>query len=366
MPYGRVASEASSALKALNFSSMPQCANRYGALCLCAMTWRIAPAAALVLCLATALAQSPAGVPRIGYLGPSAETAPKLLQAFKDGLATRGYEEGRTVVIEYRWTNAGVNMNDDATLVASARDLVARKVDVIVASIDPAIIAASKATKTVPIVMLNATDPVRIGVVQSLSRPGGNVTGMSNTSYELIGRRLQTLRDTVPQAKRIGMMVSGPSSTKEGALASARAAAAALGVSLEIVEVPTPASLDAAFDSLSRRGAQALLLVDTGGGIFFTQRKRIADLALAHRLPSMTANAENVEAGALMSVSQDSVGNYRHAADFIDRILKGAKPADLPIEQATTFELSINMTTAKALGVTIPQSVRLLATNVLP
>jgi putative ABC transport system substrate-binding protein len=328
------------------------------------MTRRFALAAFLCLSATSALAQT--AITRIGYLGPSAETAPKLLQAFKDGLAARGYEEGRNLVIEYRWTNAGANMNDDATLVASARDLVARKVSVIAASIDPAILAASRATKTVPIVMLNATDPVRIGVVQSLSHPGGNVTGMSNTSYELIGRRLQTLRDTVPDAKRIGMLASGASSTKDMALASARAAAGALGVRLDVVEAPAPAALAGAFETLSRAGPQALLLVDTGGGIFFTQRKRIAELALAHRLPAMTANAENVEAGALMSVSQDSVGNYRRAADFIDRILKGGKPADIPVEQATTFELTINMSTAKALGVTIPQSVRMQASNVLP
>src|SRR5437868_7117980 len=136
---------------------------------------------------------------RIGYLGPSAETAPRLVKAFQDGLASLGYVDGRNAVVEYRWTNAGTAMNDEATLLASARDLVARNVDVMAASIDPAILAASRATKTVPIVMLNATDPVRIGVVQSLSRPGGNVTGMSNTSYELIGRRLQTLRDTLPE-----------------------------------------------------------------------------------------------------------------------------------------------------------------------
>jgi putative ABC transport system substrate-binding protein len=298
---------------------------------------------------------------RIGYLGPAAETAPKLLKAFQDGLAERGYREGGSTVIEYRWTNAGTAMNDEATLVASARDLVARKVDVIAASIDLAILAASKATKTVPIVMLNATDPVGSGFVESLSHPGGNITGMTNQSADLLGKRLQTLREIVPGAARVGMLVSGPARIKEQTTAAARNDAAKLGLTLDVIEVPTPAALDDAFSALKRAGSQALFIADTGGGIFFTERKRLADLALANRLPSMVANAEVVEAGALISVAPNSVDNYLRAATFIEKILKGVKPADIPVEQPTAFDTTINLKTARALNVVIPPALRVAA-----
>jgi len=316
---------------------------------------------ALLAALASGARAQPAKVWRIGYLGPSAETAPKLLKAFKDGLASLGYVEGRNLVIEYRWTNAGTAMNDEASLVASARDLVAREVLVIAASIDPAILAASKATKTVPIVMLNASDPVGSGFVESLSRPGGNITGMTNQSADLIGKKLQTLHEVVPSAKRIAMLVSGPAKIKARTIASARDAAAALGLTLDVYEAATAAALGDAFAALKRGGAQAVLFSDTGGGMFFTERKRLADLALANRLPAMVANAEIVEAGALMSVAPDSVDNYLRAATFIDKILKGVKPADIPVEQPTAFDTTINMKTAKALNVVIPPALRVAA-----
>src|SRR5690242_15304830 len=257
------------------------------------MDRRQALAAIAMLPFARACAQ--AKVWRIGYLGPSAETAPRLLQAFKDGLTGIGYVEGRNIVIDYRWTNAGAAMNDEATLLASARDLVARKAEVIAASIDPAILAASKATRTVPIVMLNASDPVGSGFVESLSHPGGNITGLTNSSSELIAKKLQTLHELVTHAKRIGMVVSGPSRTKETTIAGARAAAAILNVTLDVVEAATPDAIATEIAALKKAGAQALFMADTGGGIFFTQRKRIADLALNSALPLMTGNAENVE-----------------------------------------------------------------------
>lgn len=309
---------------------------------------------AAIAMLAIARAHAQAKVWRIGYLGPSAETAPRLLQAFKDGLTAIGYVEGRNIVIDYRWTNAGAAMNDEATLLASARDLVARKAEVIAASIDPAILAASKATRTVPIVMLNASDPVGSGFVQSLSHPGGNITGLTNSSSELIAKKLQTLHELVPHAKRIGMVVSGPSRTKETTIAGARAAAAILNVTLDVVEAATPDAIATEIAALKKAGAQALFMADTGGGIFFTQRKRIADLALDSALPLMTGNAENVEAGALVSLAPSAADNYLRASTFIDKILKGARPADIPVEQPTRFDLTINVKTAKALKVAIP------------
>jgi putative ABC transport system substrate-binding protein len=315
--------------------------------------------AGLVACATIARAQTPAPRWRIGYLGPSAETAPLLLQAFKDGLAEKGYIEGRNIVVDYRWTNVGTGMNTEATLLASANDLVARKVDVIVASIDPAILAASKATRRVPIVMLNATDPVASGFVESLRHPGGNITGMTNSSSELTAKKLQNLHEAVPHARRIGMMASGPKSTREATVASARAAATVLGLSLDVVDVEGPDAIAGAIAGLKRRGAQALFIVDTGGGIFFTQRDRLAELAIAGGLPLMAGNAENAQAGALLALAPDAVDNYRRAAAFIDNILKGAQPADIPVQQPTKFELTVNEKTAKALGIAFPPALLL-------
>ncbi len=298
-----------------------------------------------------ARAQSPAPRWRIGYLGPSADTAPRLLNAFREGLAALGYVDGRNVAVDYRWTNTGTAMNPDAALLTSARALVAGKADVIVASIDPAISAASKATSTVPIVMLNASDPVASGFVRSLAHPGGNITGMSNSSSELTAKKLQTLHDALPGAERIGMLVSGPARTRENTVASARAASTVLGLKLDLAEVDEPDAIGPAITALKRRGAQALFIVDTGGGIFFTQRKRLAELAVASGLPLMAGNAENAEAGALLALAPDSSENYRRAAGFVDRILKGSKAGDIPVELPTTLGLSINEGTAKALGV---------------
>jgi len=313
----------------------------------------------LLACASLARAQPSSPRWRIGYLGPSADTAPRLLAAFKEGLAAHGYDEGRNVAVDYRWTNAGTAMNDEATLLASASELVARKVEVMVASIDPAILAASKATRSVPIVMLNASDPVGSGFVETLSRPGGNITGMTNTSSELTAKKLQTLVEAVPHARRIGMMVSGPRRTRETTTASARAAASLLGVSLDVVDVDTIDAIAPAIKTLKARGMEALFIADTGGGIFFTHRKGLADAAIANGLPLMAGNAENAEAGALLALAPDSVENYRHAAAFIDKILKGAKPAAIPVEQPTKYHLTINMKTAKALNVAIPKSLLL-------
>jgi len=307
-----------------------------------------------------ARAQPATKAARVGYLGPSTETAPHLVKAFQDGLAASGYHEGRNLVVEYRWTNAGRGMNDEATLVASVRDMVARKVDVIAASIDPAIIAANKATREIPIVMLNVSDPVELGLVASLARPGGNITGLTRLSPELIGKNLQVLLEVVPQAKRVGLLVSSVSSAR-AIVRNAQQAADARGIALQLVEVRTPAELDGAFVALKQGGAAALLVADTGGGVFFTQRTRLAELAIAQGLPAIYANTEIVESGGLMSYSSSSIDNYRRAGVFIDKILRGAKPAAIPVEQPTTFELVVNMKTARAMKVVIPQSVLLRA-----
>jgi putative ABC transport system substrate-binding protein len=302
---------------------------------------------------------------RIGYLGPSAETAPQLLKAFQEGLAALGYVEGRNTVIEYRWTNAGTGMNNDDTLLAHARDLVARKVDVMVASIDPAIRAASQATDVVPIVMLNVSDPIELGLIKTLQRPGGNITGMTRLSPELIGRNLQTLREVVPKATRLGLLISVSSSMSRSIVGQAQQAARSLGVGLQVFDLQSPAQMEATFAQMKHKGVEALLAADTGGGIFFTQRARLAELAIAQRLPTLFANTEIVESGGLMSYSPPAPENYRHAAVFIDKILRGTKAGDIPVEQPTKFELVINLRTAKALDLVMPQSLLIRADRLI-
>jgi len=312
-----------------------------------------------------ARAQVPDRVWRIGYLGPSAETAPHLLKAFQDGLADFGYVAGRNAVVEYRWTNAGRGMTSESTMLANARDLVARRVDVIAASIDPAILAASKVAGGVPIVMLNVSDPVELGLVASLSHPGGNITGMTRLSSELIGKNLEVLLEAVPGVKRVGLLVSSTNALNALIVGNARQAAKTRGIALQVVGVRSAAELDAAFAALDRDRIEALLVADIGGGIFFTQRAHLADLALARRLPAIFANTENVEAGGLMSYSPSSAENYRHAAAFIDRILRGARAGDIPVEQPTKFELVINMKTAKAMNIVVPQSLLVRADRLI-
>src|SRR6266576_2036879 len=248
-----------------------------------------------------AQAQSSNKLWRIGYLGPSSDTAPHLLKAFQEGLAAFGYLEGRNIIVEYRWTNAGSGMTDESALLANARDLVAQKVDVLAVSIDPAILAASKVAGSVPIVMLNVSDPVELGLVASLAHPGGNITGLTRLTPELVGKNLQVLLEAVPDAKRIGLLVSAANAMNRLSVRNARQAAQTRGLTLQVVELHTSAELEAAFASLKRGGAEALLVSDIGGGVFFTQRVQLADLALAQFLLAISATTENVEAGGLMS-----------------------------------------------------------------
>ena len=328
----------------------------------------ISGVAGCVLAAPFAAAQTPSRIPRIGilanYNGPPWD-------GFRHGMSELGYVEGRTIATDWRFAEGNVDRYP-ALAVAFAQ----AKVDLIVTSGTPAALAAKQATGSIPIVMAISAYPERLGLAESLSHPGGNITGMTNQSADLIGKKLQTLHEVVPSAKRIAMLVSGPAKIKERTIAAARDIAAKLGITLEVIEVPAPAALGLtldvyeaataaalgdAFAALKRGGAQAVLFSDTGGGMFFTERKRLADLALANRLPSMVANAEVVEAGALMSVAPDSVDNYLRAATFIEKILKGVKPADIPVEQPTAFDTTINMKTAKALNVVIPPALRVAA-----
>jgi putative ABC transport system substrate-binding protein len=304
-------------------------------------------------------AAQPAGkVPRIGYLASSVVT---LNEAFRQGLRDLGYVEGRNVVIEYRDPEG--KLDRIRTLAA---DLVALKVDVIVVPGTPAALATRQATATIPIVVTWAADPVRTGLVTSLARPGGNVTGLSVVHTELVGKRLELLKEVVAGGSRIAVLWHPGDygeRTEREMLREAEVAAPALGVRLQVVEARGPEDFDRVFADMTRARADALTVQSTT--IFFVERRRLADLAAKHRLPAMYVVSEFVDAGGLMSYGPNVADLFRRAAAYVDKILKGAKPADLPVEQPTKFELAINLKTAKALGLTIPPAVLARADHVI-
>jgi putative ABC transport system substrate-binding protein len=279
------------------------------------------------------------------------------LEAFRQGLRELAYVEGETIVLEVRSAEASFDRIPE--LVA---ELVGLKVDVLVASGPPAALAAKNATQTIPIVMV-AVNPVGIGLAASLSRPGGNVTGLSYLTEEIIAKRLQLLKELVPELARVGVLknpmdASHPTVWKETEVAAQR-----FGVALEALEVRRPEDFEAAFATFKQRNAQALLVF--GDALTFAYRSQIAALAASSRLPSMYALREYPDAGGLMSYGASVVHLFRRLAIFVDKILKGAKPADLPIEQPTKFELVINVKVAKALGLTVPPSLLVQADEVI-
>jgi putative ABC transport system substrate-binding protein len=297
--------------------------------------------------------QQAAKVPQIGWLSLNLAPNPHLREALLQGLRDLGYVEGRNVVIEIR--DAG---GKPERLPALAAELVALKVDVILAGATPQALAAKQATRTVPIVFLGATDPVTDGLVTSLAQPGGNVTGLSTTAApEIISKRLELLTQAVPGLGEVAVLWQPGGQgerTNKDQLKAADVAARALGVRLQVVEARGPADFDRAFSDMTRARAGALTVV--GGGMFFNERRRLVDLAAKHRLPVVYSQREFVDAGGLLAYGVNVADMYRRAATYVDKILKGAKPADIPIEQPTKFELVINLKTAKALGLTIPPS----------
>jgi putative tryptophan/tyrosine transport system substrate-binding protein len=298
-------------------------------------------------------AQQAAKIARIGWLAFHLAPNPHLQVAFLQGLRDLGYAEGRNVVIEYR--DAG---GKSERLPALAAELVALKVDVILAGGTPQALAAKQATKTIPIVFTSSTDPVTDGLVTTLARPGGNVTGLSTTTApEILGKRLELLKQAVPGVTRVAVLWQPGSQgerTNKDMLKGAEVAARALGLRLQVVEVRGPAEFDRAFSDMTRARAGALTPV--GGSPFFNERRRLVDLAAKNRLPAVYSQREFVDAGGLMAYGANIADLWRRGATYVDKILKGAKPADLPVEQPTKFELVINMKTAKALGLTIPHS----------
>jgi putative ABC transport system substrate-binding protein len=300
-------------------------------------------------------AQQAAKIARIGYLSPNLATSPHLREAFRQGLRDLGYVEGRNLVIEYRDAEGKVER-----LPALAAELVALKVDVIVTeggnTVGP--LAAKQATRTIPIVFASAGDPVTSGLVTSLARPGGNVTGLSSLSAELVGKRLELLTQAVPGVGQVAVLwlpgALGERTEKE-MLTEAEVAAQGLGVRLQFVEARGPADFDRAFSDMTRARAGALTVLPSN--MFRREHRRLVDLAAKNRLPAVYFSREFVDAGGLMAYGANYDDLSRRAATYVDKILKGAKPADLPVEQSTKFELVINLKTAKALGMTIPQSV---------
>jgi putative ABC transport system substrate-binding protein len=305
-------------------------------------------------------AQQPAKIARIGFLHPaSAQAAAIHLQAFRDGLRELGYVEGKNLQLELRWGEGKLER-----LPALAAELVQLKVDVIVAASSPSVVAARQATRTIPIVMPLSSDPVGDGLVASLARPGGNITGLSVMAPELGEKRLQLLKEMFPKVSHAMAVLWNPAYVGMRArLEQAQVAAPAVGLTVRSMEVRDTRELDVAFEAIIREHPEALLLlVDP-----FTrsQRSRIVEFAADQRLPAIYESSEFVDVGGLISYGPNISDQFRRAATYVDKILRGAKPADLPIEQPTTFELVINMRAAKALGIKIPDSILLRADKVI-
>ena len=310
-------------------------------------------AAALLVAPIVAQAQRATTRPyRIGVLTTEPQTI--LQQSLRD----LGYVESRDVVFETRNTEGKSELLDEFAL-----DLVRLKVDVIVANNPAAVLSAKRATATIPIVMVNTPDPVQLGLVASLARPGGNITGLTTLSVDLSIKQLQLLKEAVPRASRVALLWNPDNPWHQVEVKGLRAGSGSLGLQLQVLEVRSPNDFDSAFHAMTTERAQAVLVL--ADPMTFVHRRTLADLATKHRLPMMGSLREYAEAGSLMSYWADSTDLSRRAASYVDRILKGARPGDLPIEQPTKFEFVTNLKTAKTLGITIPQSVLLRADRVI-
>jgi putative ABC transport system substrate-binding protein len=322
----------------------------------------------IVICLLTTAllsiaplveAQQTGKVARIGYLSPvSAERGKSLLAAFQQGLQELGYTAGKNIVIEQRYAEGKRDR-----LPALAAELVRLKVDVIVTAADPAIRAAKRATGTIPIVMCTTGDPIASGLVVSLARPGGNLTGLTALGTELSEKRLELLKEAVPRASRVAVLSTPASPEAEPSIKGMEAVAGSLGVQLRVVEIRDPTELEKAFTAIAREGAGAVMVLTSP--IFTTHRRRIVELTIKHRLPAMYPISEFVDAGALMFYGASLPDMFYRAATYVHKILKGAEPADLPVEQPTKFEFVINLKTAKQIGLTIPPNVLARADKVI-
>jgi len=314
---------------------------------------------AMLLALSlSAQAQQPAGIPRIGILLPTTASVylPRV-EAFRRRLRELGYVEGKNTVIEYRYAEGTLERLPDL-----AAELVRLKVDVIVATAQGAL-AAKKASATTPIVFGNASDPVGSGLVSSLARPGGNITGLSVMSADLDGKRLELLKEAFPKVAWVAFLWEPGDSRGNRSLTDMEATAKALLLKLISLEVRGLDDFDSAFARAKRDGAQAL--ITTTGPLVSTQLRQVLDFAAKNRLPAMYTNNEYVDAGGLMSYAPNQADLFRRAADFVDKILKGTKPADIPVEQPKKFEFIVNLKTARQIGLTIPPNVLARADKVI-
>lgn len=313
----------------------------------------------LFFAVSLADAQQTKNVPRIGFLGGSSAAAYSgFIDAFRKSLRDLGYVEGQNIAIEYRYADGKRDRLSDLSA-----DLIRLKVDVILVSGSLAIGALKNATKTIPIVMTTVEDPVAQGFVDSLARPGGNITGLTNLAPELSGKRMELVKETLPKVDRIAVLwdPSGPGPAV--AFKETQAVAPPMGLQLQSLQVRSPNDFEGAFKAAIAERSGALIVLQS----FLTNahRRRIVDLVLTHRLPGMYTQMEYVEVGGLMSYAPSYTDIYRRAATYVDKILKGTKPADLPVEQPTKFEFVINLKTAKQIGVTIPPNVLARADRVI-
>jgi len=302
-------------------------------------------------------AQQPRKVPRVGFVcalsGPSSHT-----EEFLRGLRELGYVEGKNITVEYRFADGRLERFRDF-----AAELARQKVDIIVAASAQAIQPAKDATRTIPIIMAQSEDPVGSGFVAGLARPGGNLTGLTTMSPELSGKRLELLKDVVPRVSRVAVLWNGANPVAALELRETEVAARALGVKLQPLKVRGPNDLGRAFSAMTRERAGALIVLPDF--MFFDHRARLVDLAAKGRLPVIYEGPEFAEAGGLLAYGPRYDDLFRRSAAFVDKILKGARPADLPVEQPTRFDLVLNLKTARALGLAIPQSVLIRADRVI-
>ena len=308
--------------------------------------------------LTVAHAQQPKKIPRVGYLGNTAPTSAISMKPFRERLRELGYIEGRNVTIESRYWEGKVER-----LPELAAELVRLNCDVIFTTGNESANAARNATKEIPIVISNTGDAVRSGYVASLARPGGNITGLTSVGAEIKGKQLEMLREVVPKLSRAGFIWSPTSPNAAGNLKETETVARSLGIEIQSIEVKGRDDIQTAFQAATNKRAEAVFI--DGGGFFASHQKQMLEAAGKSRIPTMWSNTRYVAAGGLMAYTHDRNEQYRRAAEYVDKILKGSKPADLPVERPTKFELVINLKTAKQIGLTIPQKVLARADRVI-
>jgi putative ABC transport system substrate-binding protein len=315
-------------------------------------------AAAGLLAARPAIARAAERIYRVGFLWDSPAVWPHALTGFRDGLRELGWVEGQNIVVEYRWAQGQFDR-----LPALAEELVRLKVDVIVAPTSIYAGAARRATSTIPIIFASHADPIGSGHVASLARPGGNATGLTIMMSETTAKGLEVLKEAIPNLTRVAAVWDPATPSHRPGLQAVEAMAKALGIQIQSLAVAGPAEYDSAFAAMVRERAGAVIVLSTP--LFMAGARPLAELALRHRLPSMFGPREHAEAGGLMSYGPDRADLYRRAAGYVDKILKGARPADLPVQQATKPELVVNVKTAKMLGLTISPAVLLRATEII-